>query len=159
MCDRLRTGRRTYSRAPSAGRRSITTIARAALRLRSLFGNDFHPMVPDSLKGFQPDFREQSELVHSHFVLPLCTALSPLRVRLSETRKGNFARKTNALIRANSQAAGSHRRFFSLVAFSHAGENLAPRAEEVQRLHRYLPRQCVQPLVSSVPKRPTWIRS
>jgi len=24
-------------------------------------------MVPDGLKGFQPDFREQSELVHSHF--------------------------------------------------------------------------------------------
>lgn len=81
------------------------------MRLRSLFGNDFHPMVPDSLKGFQLDFREQSELVHSHFVLPLCTALSPLRARLSETRKGNFARKTNTLIRVNSQAVGSHRLF------------------------------------------------
>lgn len=60
--------RRTRRTRSSAAGRSITTIARTAPRLRSPFGNDFHPMVPDSLKGFQPDFREQSELVHSHFV-------------------------------------------------------------------------------------------
>ena len=101
--------RHTYIRSSIAGR-SITTIAPAALRLRFLFGNDFHPMVPDSLKGFQPDFREQSELVHSHF--RATAVLSPLRARLSETRKGNFIRKTNTLIRVNSQAARNHWRFF-----------------------------------------------
>jgi len=131
MCDSLHRHIFSYVLSSTAGR-SITTIVRAALRLRSLFGNDFHPMVPDSLKGFQPDFREQSELVHSHFVLPLCTALSPLRAHLSETRKGNFARKTNTLIRVNSQTAGSHRRFF----FRRFSARTAPRAEKLHTISR-----------------------
>lgn len=54
-------------------------------------------------------FRRRSHSVFSHRVF----LLSIPHVRLSETRKGNFARKTNTLIRANSQGTGSHRRLFS----------------------------------------------
>lgn len=62
--------------------------------IRSLFGNDFHPMVLGSLKGFQPDFREQSELVHSHFtVLPLARCFAVLSRAIAHSLKHNARRK------------------------------------------------------------------
>lgn len=118
--------------------RSITTIARAVLRLRVLFGNDFHPMVLNRLKGLQPDFRQQLESVRSRFAarhrlfpptsacLPACLLAAPLRVRLSETQEGIFARENERSEFVDKgvnsyflgTASGSHWRFILQVAFA-----------------------------------------
>jgi hypothetical protein len=51
-------------------------------------------MVLGSLKGFQPDFREQSELVHSHFtVLPLAQCFAVLSRAIAHSLKQNAKRK------------------------------------------------------------------